>query len=86
MTLLATQGVQVHFHFLPTTEHADCRKEASGWHHSVLLADDLAIPGEEDLGVGVGKAGEAAPGSCPGVGEKRLGSGPFSGDTGVTQA
>lgn len=47
--LLATQGVQVYFHFLPTTEHADGRKEASRWHNSILLPDDLAIPGEEDL-------------------------------------
>lgn len=52
---LATQGVQVYFDFLPTAEHADGRKEASGRHDRVLLPDDLAVPGEEDLGVGVGR-------------------------------
>lgn len=79
--LLATQGVQVYFHFLPTTEHANGRKEASRRYNSILLPNDLAIPGEEDLGVGWGEEGEGGPGSCPGGGEKRVASGPFSGDT-----
>lgn len=53
---LAAQGVQVDFHFLPTAEHADSREEASGRHDSILLPYDLAVPGEEDLGVGMGRA------------------------------
>ena len=52
---LATQGVQVYFHFLPTTEHANGRKETSRRHNSILLPDDLAIPSEEDLEWGWGE-------------------------------
>lgn len=57
--LLATQGVQVYFHFLPTTEHANGRKEASRRYNSILLPNDLAIPGEEDLVWGWGNKREA---------------------------
>lgn len=56
---LATQGVQVYFHFLSTTEHSNGGEKASRGHNSVLLPNDLAVPGEEDLVVRVERRGWA---------------------------
>lgn len=84
VTPLATQGVQVYFHFLPTTEHANGRKETSRWHNSILLPNDLAIPREEDLEWRWGELVRMGLAPPWGV-EKRVRSGPFSGDTRVIQ-
>ena len=48
---LATQGVQIHFDFFPTAQHPNGGEEAPRRYNSILLANDLAIPSEENLGV-----------------------------------
>lgn len=41
--------MQVYFDFLPTAQHSNGGEEASRRYNSILLPDDLAIPGEKNL-------------------------------------